>query len=77
MDVSNMLKDLVAVTEWTNACGMRLNLEKCKVPHFGRNNPKALYILRDKSEQIKEIGHNNTERDLGAMIAEDVKWKIT
>ena len=54
---------------------MRLNLKKCKVLHFGRINPKALYILGDKSGQIKEIGHSNTERDLGVMKAEDMKWK--
>ena len=75
VDVRNMQRDLVAVTEWTKQWGMRLNLEKCKVLHFGRNNPKASYILGDKFGQIKEIGHSNTERDLGVMIAEDVKWK--
>ena len=64
-----MQKDLVAVTEWANQWGMILNLEKCKLLHFVRNNPKASYILRDKSGQIKEIGHSNTETDLEAMIA--------
>jgi len=60
VDVRNMQRDLVAVTEWTKQWGMRLNLEKCKVLHFGRNNPKASYILEDKFGQIKEIGHSNT-----------------
>ena len=54
---------------------MRLNLEKCKVLHFGRNNPKASYSLRDKSDQIKEIGYSNIERDLGVLVAEDMRWK--
>ena len=53
--------------------GMRLNLEKSKVLNFCRNNPKASYISGDKSGQIKEIEHRNTERDLGVMIADDVK----
>ena len=44
----------------------------CKELHFGRNNPKASYILGEKFGQIKEIGHSNTERDLGAVY---VKWK--
>ena len=44
---------------------MRLNLEKCKVLHFGRNNPKDTYILKEESEEIKEIGHSNTGKDLG------------
>ena len=70
-----MQKDLVSVTEWTNQWGIRLNFEKCKVLRFVRNNPKVSYILRDKSEQIKEIGHSRIERDLGVMIAEDLKWK--
>ena len=70
VDASNVQKDLVTVTEWTNQWSM-----KYKVLHFGRNNPKASYILRDESGQIKEIGHTITERDLGMMIAEDVKWK--
>ena len=47
VDVRNMQRDLVAVTEWTNQLGMRLKLEKCKVLNFGRNNPKAWYILGD------------------------------
>ena len=75
VDVSYMQKYLVAVIECNNQCNMRLNSEKCKVLHFYRNNPKASYILRDKLGRIKEIGHSNTERDLGVMIAEDVKWK--
>ena len=40
VDVRNMQRDLVAVTEWINQWGMRLNLEKCKLLQFGRNNPK-------------------------------------
>ena len=43
--------------------------------YFCRNNPKALYILGEKSGQIKEIGHSNTDKDLGVMIVENVKWK--
>ena len=77
VDLSNMQKNLVAVTEWTNQSGMRLNWENCKVLNFGRNNPKASYILKDKSGQIKDIGHSNTEKNLRVMIFEDVKWKIT
>ena len=61
VDARNMQKDLVAVTEWTNQWDMRLNLEKCKVLHFGRKNPKASYILGDEAGQIREIGHSNTE----------------
>ena len=60
-----MQRDLLTVNEWTNQWGMRLNLEKFKVLHFGRNNPKASNILRDKFGQIKEIGHSNTESDFG------------
>ena len=70
-----MQRDLVAVTEWTKQWGMRLNLEKCKVLHFGRNNPKASYILGDRFGHIKVIGQSKTDRDLEVMIAEDVKWK--
>ena len=36
-----------------------------EVLHFGRNIPKASYILGNKSERVKQIGRSNTERDLG------------
>lgn len=37
---SCLQKDIDNVLKWTNTWLMRLNLDKCKVMHFGKNNPK-------------------------------------
>ena len=44
---------------------MMLNVEKCKVMHFGKSNPKAVYWITDDSGNKKYIEKNNLEIDLG------------
>ena len=40
MDIDKLQNDLFTVGEWCKTWGMRLNVEKCKVMHFGKSNPK-------------------------------------
>ena len=53
---------------------MRLNLEKCKVMHFGRSNPKANYNMTDGSENEINIEVTRQESDLGVNEGYDLKW---
>ena len=53
---------------------MRLNVEKCKVMHFGKSNSKAVYCMTDDSGYKREVDKTNLERDLGVIVANDLKW---
>ena len=62
-----MQKDLETVSELVKALGMTLNLEKCKVLHFGRNNPKSSYFLVDKLKRLNTV---ILKGDLRVLVAE-------
>ena len=40
-------RDLQRLEKWANRNIMKLNKEKCKVLHLGRNNPMHQYVLHD------------------------------
>ena len=65
MEIEKLQKDLDGVGEWCRTWGMRLNVEKCKVMHFGKSNPKANYYMTDDSENHINIEETRLERDLG------------
>jgi ribonuclease P/MRP protein subunit RPP40 len=47
---------------------MLFNLEKCKIMHFGYNNPKNTFLLGSQIlDSVKE------EKDLGVLITDDLK----
>jgi len=54
---------------------MRLNLDKCKIMHFGKNNPKINYTMKsyDSEEQI-QIEKTESERDLGIQVQANLKY---
>ncbi len=54
---------------------MRLNVEKCKVMHFGKSNPKAVYCMTDIAGNENVIEESNVERDLGVTVGSDLKWR--
>jgi len=49
---------------------MLFNLDKCEVMHIGYNNLRADYSMDDINLQGVA-----DERDLGAIISEDLKWQ--
>ena len=57
------------VSEWTKLWVIALNEEKCKVLHFGDQNPHYKYTLN--GIDIKEA---DAERDLGILFTCDLKW---
>ena len=65
MNIDKLQNDLFKVGEWYKTWGMKINVEKCKVMHFGKSNPKAVYIMMDDDGNKRDIEQTNLERDLG------------
>ena len=56
IDDCNILQnDLNTLSQWTNDWLLNFNVDKCKVMHIGKNNPKLGYIMRTKNEVKKRI----------------------
>jgi len=62
------------VGDWYKTSGMRLNLEKYKVMHIGKSNPRAVYIMLDHVGYKRDIEQTNIERDLGITVDNNLKW---
>ena len=74
MNIDKLHNDLFTVGEWCKTRGMRLNVEKCKVMHFGKSNPKTVYIMMDDVGNKRDIEQTNLERDLGISVDNSLKW---
>ena len=73
-DKVNLQKDLDHVCEWTNTWLMSLNYEKCKIMHFGKNNEKQDYFLKDREGNLHQVSNTESERDLGVIVSKNLKW---
>ena len=72
---SSLQKDIDSVLEWTNTWLMRLNLDKCKIMHFGKNNPRINYTMKDyDSNEIIVKEKTDSERDLGIQVSANLKF---
>ena len=49
--------------EWSEAWQMKFNVNKCKVMHYGFNNPSYEYLMNDEV-----LIDTEKERDLGVTI---------
>ena len=69
-DQTNMLQeDLDNLVDWTELWELTFNVIKCKVIHYGQNNPKSYYIINDKKlESVDE------ECNLGVIFTRDLKF---
>jgi len=66
---SSIQSDLDAVAVWCETWAMKLNAEKCRVMHFGRQNPRRQYSLCGSI-----LAQTSHERDLGIIISPDLKF---
>ena len=62
--------DIDRVCKWSRDWSAQLNIEKCKVVHFGRNNMKYDYEIESRT-----LNKSDCEKDLGVYISNDLKWE--
>ena len=64
-DIETLQSDLHTLVAWSNDWQMLFNTDKCKVLHFGFNNPHIDYSMDGvKLQLVKE------EKDLGVTVSE-------
>ena len=56
-------RDLDGLHQWSLKWQMKFNASKCKVVHFGYNNPKFPYEI-----QGQVLENSSQERDLGVIV---------
>ena len=73
IDDGNILQnDLDTLSQWNNEWLLSFNVNKCKVLHIGKNNPKLEYTMRTENES-KILMETREENDLGVWITNDLK----
>ena len=66
--LESMHRDLELLSEWSETWGLGFNVDKCKVIHFGRDNPNSVYAINDKTVKVV-----TEEKDLGVIVNQDLK----
>jgi Reverse transcriptase (RNA-dependent DNA polymerase)/Endonuclease-reverse transcriptase len=67
-DRDKLQEVLQKLCAWTDLWGMQFNVKKCKIMHFGRNNPQYDYEMNgEKLERVEE------ERDIGVTVNKNLK----
>lgn len=68
-------RDLNNAQEWSLKWQCFFNSKKCKVMHFGKKNKKFDYKMIDrKTGDLMVLEKTASERDLGILISNDLKW---
>ncbi len=67
-DSSALQSNLDQLCSWARKWGMRFNEAKCRVMHFGRNNPRYPYTMNGVRLETTE-----EEKDLGVLICSNLK----
>ncbi|XP_047141058.2 uncharacterized protein LOC124816081 [Hydra vulgaris] len=78
--INNSLQfDLDILFNWTKRWLISFNKDKCKIMHFGRDNPKIKYNLKYNATETEIIQYGlivtSLERDLGVYISDNLKWE--
>src|SRR5579872_7335099 len=66
--LESMHRDLELLSEWSKTWGLEFNVDKCKVIHFGRDNPNSVYAINDKTVKVVP-----EDKDLGVIVNQDLK----
>lgn len=67
-DYQILQEDVENLCQWSDDWEMLFNIKKCKVLHFGFNNPSFNYHMKDEV-----LFSDSTEKDLGVHITTDLK----
>ena len=73
-DFETIQNDLNKLCQWTLKWLMIFNVEKCKVMHLGKNNPRFEYEMTDKDGNTKVLKSVEMEKDLGVNVQENLKF---
>jgi hypothetical protein len=63
--------DLRNLEVWSDTWQLPFNASKCKVLHFGNNNPLQNYVLNNQS-----LESSKNEKDLGVIIDDELKYHV-
>jgi ribonucleases P/MRP protein subunit RPP40 len=66
--VGKLQTSLVSLAAWCTKYGMNINVQKCGVLYFGRNNPRSTYTIDNAP-----VTSSSSLRDLGVIISETLK----
>jgi len=53
---------------------MAFNIDKCKILHIGKDNPRFDYDMTDANGQTRKLKEVTSEKDLGIYIQNDLKF---
>ena len=67
-DAEELQEGLNKLCEWGNTWSMSFNVKKCKVMHFGRNNPGNKYMMNGVELEVVD-----DERDIGVKVSANLK----
>ena len=65
---TEMQQMLDGLHTWSERWAMQFNIKKCKIMHFGSNNPKREYFMNGEKLQATE-----EERDIGVLVTPNLK----
>ena len=68
-----MQEGIDRLLEWAERWQMEFNRKKCKVLHFGHNNPRFSYTLGGYAPGGVVLENVDVEKDIGVMIHESLK----
>ena len=68
---NDLQQDLYKLEAWSAKWQLPFNATKCKVLHFGANNPQHSYMLNKHTLETTK-----NEKDLGVIIDEDLKYHV-
>ena len=67
-EAGKLQADITSMEGWAREWAMCFNIEKCKVMHVGRKNPRYAYKMGDKV-----LGEVEVEKDLGVWLENSLK----
>ena len=70
-DGKKLQADLLKLVEWSHKWQLPFNQDKCKVIHYGRNNPCFDYYMSDENKPIPVV---EEEKDLGVTFDQKMKF---
>ena len=72
-DNEKLQSDLSNLEEWSRTWQLRFNANKCKVMHFGRQNPCHQYLMNENDQKV-QVEESFCEKDLGVHIDNRLKF---